>query len=61
MNEAVFKTFWISNQVAFGRWNSPVAAMAHKAQSPVFLNPEQLSFGVSSFDVGNCRLYRRAG
>jgi heptose-I-phosphate ethanolaminephosphotransferase len=50
MNEAGFKTFWISNQVAFGRWNTPVAFLAKRARVVQFLNPEQFRFDAYSYD-----------
>lgn len=50
MNEAGFKTYWISNQVAFGRWNTPVAFLAKRAHVVQFLNPEQFRFDAYSYD-----------
>jgi heptose-I-phosphate ethanolaminephosphotransferase len=50
MNQANFRTYWISNQVAFGRWNTPVGAIAARADKVMFLNPEQYRFGATSYD-----------
>lgn len=51
MNQAHFKTFWISNQVFFGRWNTPVATLAKRAKHVEFLNPEQFRFSARSYDT----------
>ena len=36
--EAGFKTFWLSNQVSFGKFDTPVSVFAHEADEVEFLN-----------------------
>lgn len=38
MNEAGFDTYWISNQLAIGKYDSPVSSFAYEAQHVEFLN-----------------------
>lgn len=37
--EAGFKTFWLSNQVAYGKFDTPVSVFAREADEVRFLNP----------------------
>jgi glucan phosphoethanolaminetransferase (alkaline phosphatase superfamily) len=47
--EAGFKTWWISNQMAFGKFDTPVSVFAKEADITQFLNLGGFS-GYSSFD-----------
>lgn len=37
-NKAGFKTYWLSNQVKYGGWDSPVSAIAERAHKSIFIN-----------------------
>jgi len=47
--EAGFKTFWISNQVSFGKFDTPVSVFAQEADEVEFLNLGDVS-GESNLD-----------
>jgi len=48
--EAGFKTFWISNQVSFGKFDTPVSVFAQEADEVQFLNLGDVS-GASNLDA----------
>ena len=37
--EAGYKTWWLSNQISFGQFDTPVSVLAHEANVIEFLNP----------------------
>lgn len=47
--EAGFATWWISNQIPFGEFDTPVSVFAKEAEVVQFINPGDYS-GLSSFD-----------
>lgn len=47
--EAGFRTFWLSNQIAFGDYDTPVSVFAREADVVEFLNPGGYA-GKSSYD-----------
>ncbi|MCC2974763.1 phosphoethanolamine transferase [Massilia sp. IC2-476] len=57
--EAGFKTFWISNQVSFGKFDTPVSVFAQEADEVLFLNLGGVS-GASNLDAVLLDPLRRA-
>lgn len=57
--EAGFKTFWISNQVSFGKFDTPVSVFAQEADEVQFLNLGDVS-GASNLDAVLLEPLRRA-
>ncbi|MCC2958478.1 phosphoethanolamine transferase [Massilia sp. IC2-477] len=57
--EAGFKTFWISNQVSFGKFDTPVSVFAQEADEVLFLNLGGVS-GASNLDAVLLEPLRRA-
>lgn len=57
--EAGFKTFWISNQVSFGKFDTPVSVFAQEADEVQFLNLGDTS-GASNHDAVLLDPLRRA-
>ena len=57
--EAGFKTFWISNQVSFGKFDTPVSVFAKEADDVQFLNLGGFS-GASNHDAVMLAPLRRA-
>ncbi|MGH8854672.1 MAG: phosphoethanolamine transferase, partial [Telluria sp.] len=57
--EAGFKTFWISNQVSFGKFDTPVSVFAKEADDVQFLNLGGFS-GASNHDAVMLEPLRRA-
>ncbi|VXC10840.1 phosphoethanolamine transferase [Massilia sp. 9I] len=57
--EAGFKTFWISNQVSFGKFDTPVSVFAQEADEVQFLNLGGFS-GASNLDAVLLEPLRRA-
>ena len=49
--EAGFKTYWISNQMSYGKFDTPISAFANEADSTQFLNLGGFT-DISSFDQG---------
>jgi len=51
MQEGGFETFWISNQLSMGSFDSPVSVYALEAQHVIFLNHDSLESGTSYDEV----------
>lgn len=54
LNDAGFRTYWISNQAILGPWDNPVSALAHQAEHIEFVNKSAQSFNLAGPKPDEC-------